>query len=295
MNRLSFKVVFLVCLAILAFAGNSVLTRLALANSLIDAASFTFVRLLSGALMLLLLCHQDLGLALPKRQDAIGIMALFVYAIAFTIAYLAMNAATGALVLFATVQLTMIGIARCKGAHMSWLEYSGVFIAFIGLIWILAPNASAPPVHAAALMVIAGIAWGLYTLDGRKSASPLQKTARNFVGAAVLGLAPLLFIDNYTLKIEGVALALTSGAITSALGYAIWYKVLPSITVVIAGTSQLAVPAVAALGGVVLIGESPTFRLLIGSVIILAGIALTVFGKTSTSNTTKPQGGSVRL
>lgn len=295
MSRLSFKVVVLLCLAILAFAGNSVLTRLALANSLIDAASFTFFRLLSGALMLLLLCHQNLGLTLPKRQDAIGILALFVYAIAFTIAYLAMNAATGALVLFATVQLTMIGIARCKGAHMSWLEYSGVFVAFIGLIWILAPNASAPPVHAAALMVIAGIAWGLYTLDGRKSAAPLQKTARNFVGAAVLGLAPLLFIDSYTLRIEGVALALTSGAITSALGYAIWYKVLPSITVVMAGTCQLAVPAVAALGGVVLIGESPTFRLLMGSVIILAGIALTVFGKTSTSNTTKPQGGSVRL
>ena len=273
--------VLLATLAILAFAGNSVLTRLALTQALIGAADFTCVRLLSGAVMLGLLCRQNLRSARPTRKDIAGVAALFSYAIAFTIAYLEMSAATGALVLFATVQLTMLTVSRLRGAHMSWLEYAGLALAFAGLLWLLLPNAAAPPLKATALMVIAGIAWGFYTLDGRGAVSPLQKTARNFVGAAVLGFIPLLFLNGPGRSAEGVALAIASGAITSALGYAIWYRVLPQITVAMAGASQLAVPMVAAAGGALLIGEAIPLRLLVASVVVLAGIALTVFGKNS--------------
>ncbi len=208
-----------------------------------------------------------------------GVATLFIYAIAFTIAYLEMNTATGALVLFATVQLTMLIVAQMRGAHMSWLEYAGVALAFAGLVWLLLPNATAPPLKATALMAVAGIAWGFYTLDGRGAVSPLQKTARNFVGAALLGFIPLEFLNASERSVEGIALAVASGAITSALGYAIWYRVLPRLSVAMAGTSQLAVPMVAAAGGALLIGEALNFRLLIGSVVVLAGIALTVFGK----------------
>lgn len=279
MTRTSLNTLLLTCLAILAFAGNSVLTRLALTQSLIGAADFTLVRLLSGAVMLIVLCRRSLALTLPKKDDVIGTLALFVYAIAFTVAYLEMDAATGALVLFATVQLTILTISRFRGAKMSWREYAGIALAFSGLAWLLAPDASAPPLDAAALMALAGIAWGLYTLDGRNAVSPIQKTARNFVGAAMLGFFPVLFFRQGAASIEGVALAVASGAVTSALGYAIWYKVLPRITVAMAGTSQLAVPLVAAAGGALLIGETFTLRLLMGSGVVLAGIALTVFGK----------------
>ena len=269
-------------LAILAFAGNSVLTRLALTHSLISAADFTFIRLISGAVVLVLLCGREFPAAIPTRHDAAGILTLFVYAMAFTLAYLEMNAATGALVLFATVQLTMIIVSRLKGTHMSWLEYAGVGLAFGGLAWLLAPNAAAPPLSAALLMVVAGMAWGFYTLDGRSAAAPLQKTARNFVGASVLGIIPVLVLSGAERNTEGIILAITSGAITSALGYAIWYRVLPRVTVAMAGSSQLAVPVVAAAGGAVLIGETLTLALFLGSVVVLAGIALTVFGKNRT-------------
>jgi drug/metabolite transporter (DMT)-like permease len=278
-TRISIYTLILLALAIVAFAGNSVITRLALTQNLIGAAEFTFVRLLSGAVMLLVLCRSSMGLALPKWRDAMGIISLFTYAIAFTLAYLEMNAATGALVLFATVQLTMIIVSRLRGARMSALEYSGVALAFAGLAWLLLPNATAPPVHAAALMATAGISWGFYTLDGRGAGSPILKTARNFSGAAVLGILPLIFFAGIDCNWRGVALAIASGAITSALGYVIWYHVLPQISVAIAGASQLAVPLVAAAGGALLIGEALTLRLLFGSLVVLAGIALAVFGK----------------
>lgn len=281
MTRISFNTFLLLALAIVAFAGNSVLTRLALSQSLIGASDFTFVRLFAGAVMLLVLCRNTKSQTLPTWRDATGIFSLFTYAIAFTLAYLEMNAATGALVLFATVQLTMIIISRIRGAQMTVLEYAGVALAFAGLAWLLLPNATAPPVHAAALMMLAGIAWGFYTLDGRGAVSPLLKTARNFGGAAVLGLLPLLFFAGVDWNWRGVLLAVASGAVTSALGYAVWYRVLPLISVPLAGASQLAVPMVAAAGGALLIGETLTLRLLFGGVVVLAGIALVVFGKKS--------------
>jgi drug/metabolite transporter (DMT)-like permease len=271
---------FLTALAILAFAGNSVLTRLALAESQIGAAEFTAIRLLSGALMLVMLCGGSWRQSLPTREDATGTLCLFVYAISFTLAYLNMSAATGALILFAMVQLTMIGLANAKGLKMNWLESAGVALAFAGLAWLLLPNATSPPVHAAALMALAGVAWGIYTIDGRGAASPLQKTARNIVGACGLGIFPMFLMMSTKTTFEGLVLAIASGAITSGLGYAVWYRVLPRISVAMAGTSQLAVPMVAAAGGAMLIGEALTARLLIGGAVILAGVALTVLGKS---------------
>jgi drug/metabolite transporter (DMT)-like permease len=279
MNKSHLAILVFTALAIVAFAGNSVLTRLALTNDLISAADFTCIRLASGALMLGVLCRRNLRAVLPTRHDIMGVITLFIYAIAFTIAYLEINAATGALVLFAVVQLTMLSVSRLKGVKLSWLEYAGVAVAFGGLVYLLLPSAAAPPLSAAILMAFAGIAWGFYTLDGRGAGAPLQKTARNFIGAAMLGFIPLLFLSSAPLSAEGAALAVASGAITSALGYAVWYRVLPQLSVAMAGTSQLAVPMVAALGGALLINEAVSFELMIGSIIVLLGIGLTVFGK----------------
>jgi drug/metabolite transporter (DMT)-like permease len=275
------NVVLLVALSVLAFAGNSVLTRLALSQSQISPGDFTSIRLASGAVLLALLCWRDLPKSLPTFKDATGIASLFIYAITFTVAYVDMNAATGALVLFASVQMTLIIVAKLKGTQLSLAEYAGVAIALAGLIWLLAPSASAPPLTSGLLMVIAGMSWGFYTLDGRSAVSPLQKTARNFVGAAILGFIPLLFLDHGVRNAEGIALAIASGAITSGLGYAIWYRVLPRITVAMAGSSQLAVPMVAAAGGALLIGETISLRLVIASALVIAGIGLTVFAKIS--------------
>jgi drug/metabolite transporter (DMT)-like permease len=273
------NVFLLVALSVLAFAGNSVLTRLALAQSEISPGDFTCIRLLSGAVILALLCWRDLPKCMPSRKDVTGIVSLFAYAITFTLAYINMNAATGALVLFATVQLTLIIAAKLQGARLSPLEYAGVGVALGGLVWLLAPSAAAPPLTSALLMVAAGISWGFYTLDGRSAISPLHKTARNFIGAAALGFIPLLFLDHNVRTTEGTLLAIASGAITSGLGYAIWYRVLPRISVAMAGSSQLAVPMVAAAGGALLIGETLTLRLMIASAVVLAGIGLTVLAK----------------
>jgi drug/metabolite transporter (DMT)-like permease len=273
------NVFLLVALSVLAFAGNSVLTRLALVQSHISPAEFTCIRLLSGAIILAVLCWRDIPKAIPTLRDATGILALFIYAITFTVAYVDMNAATGALVLFATVQLTLIIVARLQGTQLSLAEYAGVAIALAGLIWLLAPSAAAPPAKSGMLMIIAGMSWGFYTLDGRSAVSPLQKTARNFVGAALLGFIPLLFLNHAIRSTEGILLAIASGAITSGLGYAIWYRVLPRITVAMAGSSQLAVPMVAAAGGALLIGETITLRLVMASALVLLGIGLTVLAK----------------
>jgi drug/metabolite transporter (DMT)-like permease len=278
-ERFSMNVILLIALSVLAFAGNSVLTRLALAQSQISPGDFTAIRLVSGAVLLVLLCWRDMAKSLPTFKDATGILALFIYAITFTVAYVGMNAATGALVLFASVQVTLIIVARLKGTQLSLAEYTGVGLALAGLVWLLAPSATAPPLMSGLLMVTAGISWGFYTLDGRSAVSPLQKTARNFVGAAILGFIPLLFLDHGARSPEGIALAIASGAITSGLGYAIWYRVLPKISVAMAGASQLAVPIVAAAGGAALIGETISIRLVAASALVLLGIGITILAK----------------
>jgi len=268
------RVFVLTLLAMLAFAGNSLLCRAALAAGRIDAASFTSIRVVSGALALWLIVRLQAGGA-AKAGSWPSAFALFAYAAAFSFAYLTLTTATGALLLFGAVQATMIGWGFWRGERLSGWQLLGVATALGGLVGLLLPGISAPPLQGAALMLLAGIAWGIYSLRGKGAGDPLQATAGNFLRAvpfaAVLSLAMLPWL---ALDAAGAALAVASGAVTSGIGYAIWYSALRGLKAASAATVQLSVPPLAALGGVVLLGEPLTLRLLLASVAILGGIAL---------------------
>jgi len=268
------RVFLLTLLAMLAFAGNSLLCRAALAAGRIDAASFTSIRVVSGALALWLIVRLQAGGA-AKAGSWPSAFALFAYAAAFSFAYLTLTTATGALLLFGAVQATMIGWGFWRGERLSGWQLLGVATALGGLVGLLLPGISAPPLQGAALMLLAGIAWGIYSLRGKGAGDPLQATAGNFLRAvpfaAVLSLAMLPWL---ALDAAGAALAVASGAVTSGIGYAIWYSALRGLKAASAATVQLSVPPLAALGGVVLLGEPLTLRLLLASVAILGGIAL---------------------
>ena len=272
MSRL--RVFVLTLLAMLAFAGNSLLCRAALQAGRIDAASFTTIRIVSGALALWLIVRLQRGGA-AKAGSWPSALALFAYAAAFSFAYLSLSAATGALLLFGAVQATMIGYAFWRGERLSGWQLLGVACALGGLLGLLLPGISAPPLHGAGLMLVAGIAWGVYSLRGKGAGDPLQATAGNFLRAVPFAVAlTLAALPWAALDTAGVALAIASGAITSGIGYAIWYSALPGLKAASAATVQLSVPPLAALGGVVVLGEPLTMRLLFASVAILGGIAL---------------------
>lgn len=286
------RTIALTALAILAFAGNSLLTRWALAPSAtgaaigapeIGAAEFVTLRLASGAAMLALLALRQRSDIRPRCADLGGILSLLVYGEAFTFAYLSLGAATGALILFATVQLTLAVIATLRGAPPSWRDRIGLLIAFAGMAWLLAPGATTPPLVPALLMALAGIAWGIYTMLGKGTAEPFARTARNFIGAAPLALLVLPFVTLTVPTFRGVALAIASGAITSGLGYVIWYAVLPQLKVATAGAAQLLVPVVAAAGGILWLGESLSVKLAAVTVVILGGIWLTTHAPKNTA------------
>ncbi|MEM1132758.1 MAG: DMT family transporter [Pseudomonadota bacterium] len=268
----------LLLLALIAFAGNSLLNRAALADGAIDWASFTVIRLVSGALMLTLLLGFRQGRAIwPKRDSWLMALALFVYAAAFSLAYVQLSAGTGALILFALVQITMQGISIAKGTRPSALQWGGLALAFAGLVYLLLPGVTAPPLGATLMMALSGVAWGVYSWLGRSVDDARLATARNFLGSVPLALLLLPFvIGNPPPELSGLWLAVASGALTSALGYIIWYAVLPRISVTLAATAQLSVPAIAAFGGVVLLSEVFGLRLLLGSLAIIGGIALTL-------------------
>ena len=269
----------LTALAMVAFAANSVLNRLALQTTSVDAATFTAVRLLSGALILGLV-----GLARSQTrslQRAVGPQpaALFVYAAAFSFAYTVLGAGTGALLLFGVVQLTMLGYGLGRGERFSGVQTSGLVAAFGGLVYLVLPGLSAPPLGPAALMALAGAAWGVYSLRGRGSRDPAGVSAGNFlrtVPLAALLILLVVLLPGTGLRFDslGVFYAVLSGAVTSGLGYLVWYAALPSLKATTAGAVQLSVPVLAALGGVVLLGEPVTLRLVISSALILGGIAL---------------------
>lgn len=259
-------------LALLAFAGNSWLCRLALARGTVDAASFTTLRLLAGAVFLVLLLRHRGGRASGHPLSA---LALWAYAAAFSFAYLGLTTATGALILFATVQLTMTGSALLRGERLSWRQGAGMALAGAGLAYLLLPGVTAPPWFNGMLMVVAGVAWGVYSLRGRGSRDPLAATAGNFAYA----LVPALLLQaiawpQLQMDWRGAVAAMASGALASGAGYAIWYSVLPQLRATTAATVQLCVPVLAALMGVVLLGEAMTQRLWIASVVVLAGVAL---------------------
>jgi drug/metabolite transporter (DMT)-like permease len=265
----------LTVIAILAFAGNSLLTRIALTRPEIAASQFLGIRLISGAVMLALLNVKRRSAIWPRYADIPGIVFLFVYAVAFTFAYVTLGAASGALILFPTVQLTLVAVATLRGSPPSSRQQLGMIIAVAGLVVLLGPRSSAPPLGGAFLMVLAGIAWGMYTLLGRDAINPFARTARNFLGAAPLALIVMLLVASPQPTTEGVLLAIASGAITSALGYVVWYAVLPRLNVATAGAAQLLVPVVTAVGGLGWLGEAPTVAMMVAIALILSGVALT--------------------
>ena len=274
------RTALLTAFAILAFAGNSLLTRAALADGAIGPGTFTGLRLGSGAFVLALLAFRGAGLR-PRGGDGAGTIALLGYAIAFTYAYVSLGAATGALILFATVQVTMVTIALARGEVPTTRERVGLVLALVGLGWLLLPQASAPSAWAAISMVLAGVAWGAYTVIGRASREPLGQTARYFIGAAPfgLGLALVAWLIGEPVGMAGVALAVASGAVTSGLGYAVWYAALPGLTSTVAGVAQLLVPAVAAAGAAIWLEEPITSTLVLASLLIFAGIGVSLSGR----------------
>ena len=269
----------LTLLAMLAFAGNSLLCRLALKDTGIDAASFTAVRLVSGALVLALLVRLRGGSAASQGDWPSG-LALFVYAAGFSFAYLTLTAATGALLLFAAVQVTMIGVGLWRGERLAPLQMAGFAAACAGLVGLLLPGVQAPSWSGAVLMIAAGAAWGVYSLRGRGARDPLAITAGNFWRAAVFSaVLSAVFLARTSADALGLALAVASGAITSGLGYAVWYTALRGLTATVASTVQLTVPVITAVGAVLWLGESLTLRLVLASVAVLGGVALVALRK----------------
>lgn len=264
----------------IAFAGNSLLARVALRDTGLDAASFTAIRIVSGALVLWLIAR-GLKKAPLAHGGWVAAAALFAYAIFFSLAYTAIPAGTGALVLFACVQATMIGWGLVKGERFRPIQIAGLVLAGGGLVALVLPGVSAPPLLPTLSMALAGLAWGLYSLEGRKARDAVAATAGNFIRAVPMALAALAFVPlaGHPLSPDpaGIGWAVASGALASGLGYAIWYTVVPRLKATIAATAQLSVPVIAALGGVALLGEPPTLRLAAAGLAVLGGIALVVF------------------
>jgi drug/metabolite transporter (DMT)-like permease len=301
---MNIKLIAATTLAILAFAGNSVLGRLALENAAIDPASFTSFRLISGSIMLSALLvflprlqfnnaqlptDSDQGkssntianrlssLCTLKHSSWWGGLSLFAYAASFSFAYITLATGTGALILFAMVQITMISYALFNGARFSSAQWSGFAIALIGLIYLFLPGISAPPLIGALLMLIAGFAWGVYSILGKNVKNPTQSTAENFIRASIVALLlSLIFYQDISITREGFLLAVASGALTSGIGYAVWYAVLPYLKPANSASLQLTVPVIATIGGVIYVGEEVSVRLALASLAILGGVAMVV-------------------
>jgi drug/metabolite transporter (DMT)-like permease len=273
---LNVRAAALTALVLLPLAANSWFCRAALRDTGIDAASFTSIRLVSGALMLWLLVQ--LG---SKGRRGVGnwpsAFALFGYAALFSFAYLSLTAATGALLLFGAVQITMVAAALWRGDRLSALQSAGVVLAFAGLVGLLLPGLSAPPLLGALMMIGAGVSWGVYSIRGKGAGNPTRVTAGNFLRTVPMTAAlSLLMIRDFSIDTAGVGYAVVSGAITSALGYILWYLVLSMVKATTAATVQLSVPVIVAIGGVLLLGEPLTLRLVLASAAVLGGVALVI-------------------
>lgn len=270
------RVVVLTSIAMIAFACNSLLCRVALKHTHIDPASFTMIRLGSGAFVLWLLARVRRG-ARNGGGNWLSALALFVYAAGFSFAYVSLPASTGALLLFGAVQATMIGHGIWAGERLRRLQLVGLALALGGLVGLLLPGLSAPPLFGSLLMLSAGVAWGLYSLRGRGAGDPIGVTAGNFLRAVPIAAAlSVLMRRGASLDSAGFWYAVSSGTLASGMGYAIWYTALPALKATNAATVQLGVPVIAAVGGIVFLGESLTLRLVFAAVAILGGIALVV-------------------
>jgi drug/metabolite transporter (DMT)-like permease len=267
--------------ALTAFAANSIFCRLALGAATIDAASFTTIRLASGAgLLVLLTAIFKERTSHTPRGNRVSAALLFIYAVAFSFAYLGLSAGTGALILFGAVQLTMIFAALRSGERPHPLEWAGLVLALAGMVYLVFPGLTAPSPTNSALMAIAGIAWGVYSIQGRGTLNPLTDTTHNFVYALPIAVAVnvVMFRDLH-ISAEGALLAVLSGALASGVGYVVWYAALRGLTAMRAATVQLAVPVLAAAGGVIFLSEQVSLRLFLSAVVILGGVGLALAGR----------------
>jgi drug/metabolite transporter (DMT)-like permease len=268
-------------LALIAFAANSVLCRLALGENTIDAASFTSIRLLSGALVLLVILGFNHKKNSPSTKGSWpASLMLFSYALAFSFAFTTLDTATGSLILFSSVQITMILLSLVAGDRLHLVEWLGVTVAFIGFLYLVLPGVTAPSVTGLFLMTVAGVSWAVYTLKGRGSVNPLSDTAYNFARTIPLVVALIaLTFRKAQLSSEGTLLAAISGGLTSGIGYTIWYLALGGLSATQAAVVQLSVPVLAALGGVIFLSEQISLRLALSAVLILGGILTVILGR----------------
>jgi drug/metabolite transporter (DMT)-like permease len=282
-NMFLLKTSLLTGLALIAFAANSVLCRLALANGNIDASSFTGIRLLSGAIaLLLILSIKGNKQGVSSKGSWTSSFTLFLYAITFSYAYLSLDTGTGALILFGSVQITMILLSIISGTRLHIIEWSGFFIAFTGLVYLVIPSITTPSVSGFILMTVSGMSWAIYSLRGRGSKNPLMDTTYNFLRTIpFITLLAIFTMPNINYSSQGIILALLSGAITSGVGYTIWYIALRSLSSIQAAVLQLSVSIIAAIGGVIFLSETITSRLVMSAVIVLCGILMVILGKYS--------------
>ncbi len=286
--RNSLKTLLLTSLALIAFAANSVLCRLALGEGAIDAAGFTIVRMVSAVLVLFILVtltvnerERDNGKkpSLSKGSWTASIM-LFGYAVAFSFAYQSLDTGTGALILFGAVQITMLLVSVVTGSRLRLLEWLGIAAAFCGFVYLVLPQVSTPSLTGFILMTLSGVAWGFYSVIGRNSKNPLMDTHYNFLRCLVFVLVLLVFsFQTLHTTFNGVVYAVLSGGIMSALGYTVWYMALKRLAATSAAVVQLLVPVIAAIGGVIFVAEDITTRLMISGAMILGGIFLVVLAK----------------
>ncbi len=274
-RHITLRTVLLTVVAMLAFAANSILCRLALGQELVDAATFATVRVISGAATLSIILRLRRRTNDGNTADWRAAVVLSTYMVSFSFAFLSLSVGTGTLILFGAVQLTMIIFALRQGEHFPLLSWTGLFLAALGLVYLVSPGVTAPDPLSAILMTIAGIAWGLYSSMGRSAADPLEATARNFVySVPPLLIVSLFYLRDFSISPNGLALAVASGAIASGCGYAIWYAALRNLTAVRAATVQLSVPAIAAFAGVLLLSEHITLRLMLSAAATLGGVAI---------------------
>ncbi|MDQ6962174.1 MAG: DMT family transporter [Mariprofundaceae bacterium] len=270
--------------ALIAFAANSVLCRMALKDQTIDASSFTVIRLLSGIAMFVILLNlkktKIKDIAETKNGSWWAALTLFLYAVTFSFAYVTLDTGTGALVLFGAVQLTMIIASIINGNKLHISEWLGIAISFTGLVYLVYPTMTTPSIFGFCLMGVSGIAWGAYSLAGRGSTNPLRDTAANFkLTAPFVVVLALIAILSIHLSLEGFVLAVMSGALASAVGYTIWYMALAGLSTTEAAVVQLSVPIIAAMGGVLFVSEAITTRLIFSSLLVLGGILTVVLGR----------------
>jgi drug/metabolite transporter (DMT)-like permease len=266
--------------ALFAFALNSIFCRLALRGDEADAIGFTIVRLVSGAITLIVISYFAVRSRSLKGGSWTSAFFLFAYALCFSLAYIDLTAGTGALILFGSVQLSMIGVSNSRGEMTRPAEWVGLVIAFGGLIYLVFPGLASPPLSSSFLMAAAGAAWGLYTLRGKAGGAPLADTTGNFIRSVpMIAIAAVPFLSKIHLSYRGWMLAVLSGSVASGIGYAAWYAALKHHTATRAAVMQLSVPVIAACLGIALLGEAMSIRLAAASALILGGVGLAIFGR----------------